>query len=165
MQDNAVANPFYRVLPATSSRGSGATITANALKTAFPQFTSVTQTTTNGPWGRYHGLQTRWEKRLSGGVQFVANYTFSKNMYFEPQSLVNDRFYKYVTDNDRPHVARVFFTADLPFGRQQALGRSWPRWLDEIAGGWAGRWWFAIAAVTRWASAAPMADQSRCRTR
>ena len=61
-------------------------------------------------------------------------------MYYDPQSVVNDRFYKYVTDTDRTHVARLFFTADLPFGRHRAYGRDWPRWLDEIAGGWGFTW-------------------------
>jgi hypothetical protein len=74
------------------------------------------------PWGRYHGLQTRWEKRLSHGLQFIANYTYSKSLYYDPQSVVKDRFYKYVTDTDRTHIARLFFTADPPFGRQRAYG-------------------------------------------
>jgi hypothetical protein len=139
-QDSATANPFYGILPASSSRGSGPTITANALKTRFPQFSSVTQCLTNGPWGRYHGMQTRWEKRLTRGVQFVANYTWAKNIYFDPQSVVNDRFYKYVNPTDYTHVARLFFTGDVPFGRHQRWGASWPRWLDAIGGGWAMTW-------------------------
>ncbi len=139
-QDNSTANPFYGILPPSSSRGSGANITANALKVRFPQFSSVTQALTNGPWGRYHGLQTRWEKRFSHGLQFVANYTWAKNIYFDPQSLVNDRFYKYVNPFDYTHVARLFFTADAPFGRHQRWGAGWPRWLDAIGGGWAMTW-------------------------
>jgi hypothetical protein len=149
-QDNTVANPFRGVLPATSTRGAAANIAANQLRTQFPQFTTVTQRNMNGPWGRYHSLQSRWEKRMSDGVQFVANYTYSKNLLHDPQSVVNDRFYKSVTDNDRTHVARLFLTADLPFGRRQKFGRSWPRWLDGIAGGWAVTW------VTRYASGAAL---------
>jgi hypothetical protein len=149
-QDNSTANPFYGILPSTTSRGAGQTITANQLKTAFPQFTSVTQRNTNGPWGRYHAMQSRWEKRMSQGVQFVANYTYSKNLLHDVQSLVNDRFYKSVTDNDRTHIARLFFTADLPFGKQRAWGKSWPGWLDVTAGGWAVTW------VTRYSSGAAL---------
>lgn len=149
-QDNSTNNPFFGILPPTSSRGSGRTITANQLTTRFPQFTSVNQENTNGPWGRYHGLQSRWEKRMSRGIQFVANYTYAKNLFTDPQSLVNDRVYKHVRDNDRTHVARLFFTADLPFGKRRAWGRDWPRWLDEAAGGWAVTW------VTRYASGAPL---------
>jgi hypothetical protein len=149
-QDQATTNPFYGILPPSTSRGSSRTITANLLRVRFPQFTSVNQMLTNGPWGRYHSLQSRWEKRMTHGVQFVANYTFSKNIYFDPQSLVNDRFYKSVTDNDRTHIARLFFTADLPFGRKRAWGANWPRWLDHIAGGWAFTW------VIRYTSGAPL---------
>ena len=149
-QDNSTSNPFYRILPATTPRGSAATITANQLRTRFPQFTSVTQENTNGPWGRYHGLQSRWEKRMSRNIQFVANYTYSKHLLHDPQSLVNDRFYKSVTDNDRTHIARLFFTADLPFGKRQAWGSNWPRLLDLAAGGWAVTW------VTRYSSGAAL---------
>lgn len=139
-EDQAVPNPFFGILPASSTRGASRTITANLLRVRFPQFTGVNQMLTNGPWGRYHSLQSRWEKRMNKGVQFVANYTFSKNIYFDPQSLVNDRFYKSVTDNDRSHIARLFFTADLPFGRQRRWGSDWPRWLDHVAGGWGFTW-------------------------
>jgi hypothetical protein len=148
--DSSVANPFYGVLPSTSSRGGASTVTANALKVAFPHFTSVNQELTNGPWGRYDSLQTRWEKRMSNGFQFVANYTWSKNLYYDPQSLVNDRFYTSVTDTDRTHVARMFVTFDLPFGDKRYLGSDWPRWLDTIAGGWAATW------VTRYSSGAAL---------
>jgi hypothetical protein len=95
-------------------------------------------------------MQSRWEKRMSQGVQFVANYTYSKNLLYDLQSLVNDRFYKSVTDNDRTHIARLFFTADLPFGKQRAWGKSWPGWLDLTAGGWAVTW------VTRYSSGAAL---------
>jgi hypothetical protein len=150
-QDNTVPNPFNRVLPVTSNRGGSPTIAANQLRTRFPQFSGVTQRNTNGPWGRYHAMQSRWEKRMSHGLQFVANYTYSKNLYHDPQSVVNDRFYKYVTDTDRTHVARLFLTADLPFGRKQKWGRSWSRPLDAVAGGWAITW------VTRYSSGAALA--------
>ncbi|MGE5482858.1 MAG: carboxypeptidase regulatory-like domain-containing protein [Bacteroidota bacterium] len=144
-QDQPVSNPFRGILPATSSRGAAATISANQLKTRFPQFTSVTEYNTNGPWGRYHALQARWEKRLSHGVQIVANYTFSKNMEFTPQSVVNDRFYKTVTASDRPHLGRIFFTGDLPFGKNRWRGNTWPGWLQQIAGGWSLSWAFKYA--------------------
>ncbi len=149
-EDFVTSNPFYGILSPSTSRGSARTITANQLKVRFPQFTSVTQMLTNRPWGRYHSLQTRWEKRMSHGFQFVANYTFSKNIYFDHQSIVNDRFYKYVTPNDRNHIARLFFTADLPFGRSQRWGSGWPRWLDSLAGGWSFTW------VIRYTSGAPL---------
>jgi len=145
-QDYSTTNPFFGILPATTPRGSGRTITANLLKTRFPHYTSVTERNANGPWGRYHALQSRWEKRMSHGVQFVANYTWSKNISFDPQSVVNPRFYKSVTDNDRTHIARLFFTADLPFGRRRTWGANWPRWLDQFLGGWALTW------VTRFSS-------------
>lgn len=145
MEDQAVPNPFLNILPPASVRGSAATITANQLKTRFPHFTSVTEYNARGPWGRYHALQTRWEKRLSHGVQVVANYTFSKNMEFTPQSVVNERFYKTVTSSDRPHLGRVFFTGELPFGRNRWKGHAWPGWLQHIAGGWSLSWAFKYA--------------------
>ncbi|MFB3903517.1 MAG: carboxypeptidase regulatory-like domain-containing protein [Acidobacteriota bacterium] len=144
-EDNTTTNPFYGILPASTSRGASAKITANQLKVRFPQFTSVTEQNVNGPWGRYHSMQTRWEKRLSDGVQVVANYTFSKNMEFDPQSLVNDRFYKTVTASDRTHLARIFATADLPLGKNKRIGATWPRWLDHVVGGWSLTWIFKYA--------------------
>ena len=149
-QDQSVPNPFFGILSPATGRGGSPTITANQLQVRFPHFTSVEQTLTNGPWARYHSLQSRWEKRMTHGVQFVANYTFSKNMYFDVQSLVNDRFYKSVTAGDRTHIARLFLTADLPFGRTRAWGATWPSWLDRIAGGWGFTW------VMRYTSGAPL---------
>ncbi len=144
-QDQAVPNPFRGILPASSSRGAASTISANQLETRFPHFTGVTEYNAIGPWGRYHALQARWEKRFSHGVQVVANYTFSKNMEYDPQSVVNDRFYKTVTASDRPHLGRVFFSGELPFGRNRWKGNNWPGWLQHIAGGWSLSWAFKYA--------------------
>src|SRR5260370_32981191 len=83
--DRVVNNPFFGVLPPTSTFGAGATIAAKNLYYAFPLFNGVTMST--NPWAsyRYDSLQLRTEKRftgnrdIGGALTLVFGYTFSKN--------------------------------------------------------------------------------------
>jgi hypothetical protein len=143
----SVPNPFLGILPATSTRGQGATVTIDRLRRQFPQFDSVNIVAANTGRVQYHALQTSANKRFSGGLQFVASYTFSKAMQFIGSSLINERHNnRSVAATDYPHIFRVFATYDLPVGRGRAFGSNWPRWLDNAIGGWNATW------VTRYTS-------------
>jgi hypothetical protein len=148
--NTSVSNPFLGVLPADSTLGQGSTIRVNRLRLRFPQFNNVTIQGVNTGRVQYHGFQTRLQKRMSGGVTFVANYAFSKMMEYDVESLVNARSYRTVAATDRPHLLRAFATADLPVGRGRALGGDMPGWLDYIAGGWNTTW------VTKYTSGEPL---------
>jgi hypothetical protein len=92
--------------------------------------------------GQYDALQASIERRFSAGVQFSANYTWSKAMGYADNSdsrpLVQAIPYydlnRTVRGYDRTHVAHFTGIWELPFGK----GR---RWVTEgpmkyIVGGW-----------------------------
>jgi hypothetical protein len=127
-ESNSVRNPFFGIFPATSTLGQGTTFTQNRLWARFPQFTNVNIVGSNTARTIYHGLQMRLEKRFSHGLALVANYTNSKIMEYNATSMVNSRWYRTVSDMDRPQIFRLFFAYELPWGR----GRMWGGW--ELTG-------------------------------
>lgn len=106
----------------------------------------------NTPLGfsNYQALQLQLNKRLSYGLQFLANYTFSKNLgnissafgdtwgmnWGRPQDYNNLKLEKSVLEFDQTHVVKIGASYDLPLGRQRTFGTNMSRALDAIAGGW-----------------------------
>jgi hypothetical protein len=143
----SVANPFTGILPPTSTLGQGTTIRIDRLRRRFPQLNNVNMIGSNTGRAQYHALQTSVRKRLSSGLHFVANYSFSKAMQYTGASLINERHNnRSVAATDFPHIFRVFATYDLPVGRGRAFGGEWPGWLDNVIGGWNTTW------ITRYTS-------------
>lgn len=94
----------------------------------------------------YHGLSGRLEKRFSGGLQFMAAYTFSKNLDYGgsaasgggqtggPQTITNIRAGRGPSGFDVKHRFVVNYLYELPFGP----GKPWANTgvLRWVAGGW-----------------------------
>ncbi len=94
---------------------------------------------------QYDALQTRIDRRFANGIQFGANYTFSKSTGIagNPNSdgalRINIPEYydlnRSLSDFDRPHNLNITSIAELPFGPNR-------RWLNDggvvsqIVGGW-----------------------------
>ena len=151
-QTNSVPNPFRGLLPANSTLGQGATVRANSLTVLFPAFSTVTQQRNASGRNNYHSFQARVQKRMSHGLQLVANYTFSRAMLYYQYSAVNSRpNWRAVAGNDLPHMVRVFAIYELPFGRGRSWGKTWGRPLDSVLGGWSLTW------AARYNSGAPLA--------
>ncbi|HTM47215.1 MAG TPA: TonB-dependent receptor [Bryobacteraceae bacterium] len=129
-ENNAVPNPFLGVFPATSTLGRGATITQSRLWPMFPQFTTLTGQGFNTGQALYHSLQMKADKRLSGGLNMLWAYTFSRLMDNNTTSIVNARHYRAVSLYDQKHVMRLAFTYQLPFRFKSMV-------LRQAAGGWA----------------------------
>lgn len=121
---------------------------AQALR-PFPQFSDVRVIAPTIGNSNYHGVNFRVDKRFSRGLQFNANYTFSKAIddvesRDELGGNAGDNAFanQYDRRADRGlsgnHIGHRFIgsaTWDLPFGE----GRAWSignRFLDQIAGGW-----------------------------
>src|SRR6185312_8062232 len=110
-------------------------------------------TASTGPQD-YHGLQVVLQKRLSEGLEFQANYTWSKCM-------TNDRgFYGQLGSGgqaavqghwqnsydaaadwgpcyyDVQHAFNGFVTYNLPFGKNRAFGGSLNKVVDAVVGDW-----------------------------
>ena len=76
----SVANPFYGVLPANTSRGAQPKIQRRNLLLQYPHFTGVTMNNTSLGESWYDSLQAKLEQRLRGGLAVLASYTVSKTM-------------------------------------------------------------------------------------
>lgn len=106
----------------------------------------------NVPLGfsNYQAVQFQINKRFSRGLQFLTNYTFSKNLgnissafgdtwgmnYSRPMDYNNLRLEKSVLEFDQTHVVKIGASYELPFGRGRSFGSKMPRALDFAAGGW-----------------------------
>lgn len=130
-----VANPFAGLIPGTGLNGS--LIARNQLLVAFPQFIDVTAQKLNDGSSHYHAMQVRFERRFSSGLQFMANYQWSKLL--ERRSRLNelDPFLeKRIAAEDRPHRLVASGSYELPFGRGKLFLSSAPGVVNQIVGGW-----------------------------
>ena len=133
------------VIPLVNGRGPAAQ--SQTLR-PFPQFNNVTLK--SPPWGNstYHALNLKVEKRYSNGLNFLANYTWSKFIddvqgnadlhtitgagYTHPALR---RLDKSISNNDIPHRFIASAVYELPVGRD----RHWKisnGLLNAIAGNW-----------------------------
>ncbi len=113
----------------------------------------------NNGYYRYDSAQIEVRRRLSQGLYFQGNYTFSKNLtnaIGTSQSLVepfldnnNKQWDKQRADFDDTHVFNFNGIYDLPFGKS----RKWlsnNRVLDRVVGGW------QLSGIVSWTSGAPI---------
>jgi hypothetical protein len=110
-------------------------------------------------YSNYNALQASFQRRLSHGLEFQANYTWAKCMgnssgfyaqYGDTNANLtqagNNHFFFQNTYNPRADYGRCdqnitnsfngFITYDLPFGRGRTFGSNMNRAADLIAGGW-----------------------------
>ncbi len=131
-----VPNPFFGVIPRSSSLGDP-TITQAQLLKPFPEYTTVSLYRNNVGTTRYDGLELSVRQRLSHGLQYSAAYTYSKLMddassVFDASILtgpvanfpVADSFTRSLerddSNGDIPHVFVSSILWDLPFGAGRA---------------------------------------------
>jgi Carboxypeptidase regulatory-like domain/TonB dependent receptor len=115
------------------------------------QIGQISGTASNGNQS-YHSMQLVVQKRLSQGLSFQANYTWSKCMsdsigYYGAggQSAPTSAYWQNLYDNkaqwgpcfyDVTHIFSGYATYDLPFGRNRAYGKNMNRFADAVVGGW-----------------------------
>jgi len=132
------------------------------------------QLTTDYGWssvGRsnYNGLQANLRKRLSHGMQFDLNYTYSKSIDFTsgaarlgfsgtanigaPGSRLVNAFrpqdVRGVSDFDTTHQINANWIAELPFGKGRRFGHDSSGLVDAIVGGW------QLSGLARWTTGFP----------
>jgi hypothetical protein len=93
----------------------------------------------------YEGLQAKLEKRYSYGLNFTANYSFSKTMDVggagfgsssspqNPNDMAADRA---LSSLDRANIFSFNAVYTLPFGRGRHFGSNFNSFEDAILGGW-----------------------------
>ena len=102
---------------------------------APPGATLVTQEANSS----YHSLQSRLEKRYSGGLAFLASYTWSKAIDIVSGNLGNPsapNAQRGLADYDIPHRFVLSATYDLPFGSGRRWLSSSKGLVDAVLGGW-----------------------------
>ena len=140
-------NPFYGILPVTSTQGASPQIAAQDLFRPMPQFAGVNFTT--NPWAsyRYDALQLSANKRFfgsrkTGALTLIFSYTFSK-AWQRANRLntwnLNEPPVHELTQYDKPQTLAFSGVWDLPFGRNRLLNPS-NRAVSAIAGGWGTNW-------------------------
>jgi hypothetical protein len=117
-----------------------------------PQFEVNTIDTSLGS-SSYNGLLVTVRKRLTHGLQFDVNYTYShsidnnsdtanQNGNFQPGvtailcDATNPHACRGNSEFDAKHIINADLVYDLPFGRGKPLAHDVNRWVDEIIGGW-----------------------------
>lgn len=116
---------------------------AQALR-AFPQYQTITDNDSPTGNSTYHALLLKAEKRFSNGLQFLASYSYSKqisdmNMLLDvdlpsPQDQYNRRLEKSLGNNQIPQRAILSYSYELPFGKGKPFLKS--GLMAAVAGGW-----------------------------
>ncbi len=131
-----VPNPFQGLLPGTNLNGS--TISKSQLLVLYPQLTGLTKESVTDGYSNFHSFNAKVEKRLSYGLQMLANLSISRTMEATSRLNASDPAYEYiVADQDRPYRLVLSGSYDLPIGKGKAFVSSAGPWLDRLVGGWA----------------------------
>lgn len=119
----------------------------------------------NKSYSNYHGLLSSLHKRLSHGLQFDVNYTYSHSID-NSSTIANNatgtaetggyggflcdairlRSCRANSDFDVTHLVSADGLYDLPFGKGRWLGSNAPGWVNQIIGGW------QVAFLNQWRS-------------
>ncbi len=131
--------------------------------TPFPQLLNgQTVAAWNAPLGfsTYHALQIQLNKQYSGGLSWLANYTFSKaianvtNTYAggtgAPIDAYNLGLQKSIASYDQPQVVKVGVTYELPIGKSKRFGANLNPLVNGIVGGW------RLSYIGNYASGTPL---------
>lgn len=166
--NDVVENPFFGLLPATSSLGARTTTRGQLLR-PYPQFTAVTHLWATEAHSTYHALQMKFRKRYRAGLQMLASYTWSKSIddvssvadFFglqNPGYTNNNRKYldKSLSALDIPHRLVTNFQYELPIGKGRRFNPG------GVAGVVAGNW--SINGIMNLQSGAPISIASRQNT-
>jgi len=144
---NGVVQPFP---------GAGAPQPAGCPKSPFQDTPGVGYTgnirfTDSNAMMNYNALQASFRQRLAHGLQYIANYTYSRAMtnsigFYGAPGINNPSAYAQnpynmsgeygPTGQDVRNAVNFTLVYDLPLGRGRKYGASMPLFVDEIVGGW-----------------------------
>ena len=102
----------------------------------------------------YDALQAKIDKRFNNGLQFVAHYTWSKNLTHDGTYANIDPQVNYGPDDfNRKHVFSISSVFELPFGKGKRFMGNAGRALDLLIGG------FQLNTTTNYSSGLPWTPQ------
>ena len=142
-QSHQLLQPDFNYVPNLATANTS--INGNSLR-RYPDIGSISGTATFG-YGNYHGMTAKLEKRLSGGLQFVASYTYGHALANTGTTLSgsgglynkNPANYAESYTNASWDIRHNFTSGinyEIPFGRGRQYGSNVNRAVDLIAGGW-----------------------------
>jgi hypothetical protein len=114
-------------------------------------YTGTIRFTDSNAMMNYNALQATFRQRLSHGLQYTANYTYSRAMtnslgFYGAPGINNPSAYAEnvynlgldygPTGQDVRNAVNFNLVYDLPIGRGRKYGANMPLFLDEIVGGW-----------------------------
>jgi len=160
-----VPNPYFGLLPASSSLG-GKTVSAAQLLKPFPRFLNVATYRNNAGGTTYNAFQAKVEQRFSRGMYLLFAYTrskllddassvFSTTVLSSPNSsslIAADTYRPYlerdVSSGDMPNVMSVSGIYELPAGKGHRFASK------GIAGALLGGW--SLNAIASFQSGMPV---------
>ena len=143
--NGTVPNPFFGILDPGLTLGQPTVQLGNLLK-PYPQYSGVSAANAAYANSNYHALQTRFEKRFSHGLSFLASFTYSKTITDGSDGLWNRAdggrnnycrsCERAVSSYDQPLRFVSNTTYELPIGQGKALGSTWNKYANAALGGW-----------------------------
>lgn len=135
-----------------------------------PQYSSLYGWTSNGN-SAYNAGQFSLRRRMSDGLQFDLNYTYSKSIdigsnaerinHFQgsgfASQIINAWYPNQLrgpSDFDNTHQFNANWVYELPFGRGKHLGGGMNNLVDAVIGGW------SVSGLWRWTSGYPFSISS-----
>ena len=115
----------------------------------FPQYSGVTDVYGDVGQSNYNALQASIQQRLSHGLTFNLNYTFSKAL-----GTINGNRSAYIQEKslsttDQPHLVNAFYSYQLPVGKGHTFNPE-----NKVVGGIVSGW--QVSGITRFASGTPL---------
>ena len=132
-----VSNPFLGIEAfAGTAYYTGKTTARSQLLRPYPHFGSLSDSLPAGMnW--YHAFTASFQRRFAAGLQFQANYTWSKSMTATEYLNETDSLPLHtISDLDRPHRLVMSGVFEMPFGKGKKIAGGAPAWVNHIIGGW-----------------------------
>jgi hypothetical protein len=113
-----VANPYFGLIPRSSSLGDP-TITVAQLMKPYPEYTTVSLYRNNVGDTNYQGVTVKLEQRFTRGLSYIVSYTRSRlrddaSSVFDASILTGPIANYPVADSFNRHLERDYSTGDIP---------------------------------------------------
>jgi Carboxypeptidase regulatory-like domain len=134
-----VPNPFQGLANVSGGASTNSTVAMNQLLNPVKILGGMTQNLVPFGSNQYDAMLAKVEHRFSKGFALINSFTWSK--LFEDTSWTGPEIAGRLVEHklggeDRPFHLSISPIWQLPIGRQQAFGKSMPKALDAVVGGW-----------------------------
>lgn len=151
--DQLLANPLYGLQPFFGTNSFSSQNTSRATQAVpYPAFGSLTELTRNDGATWYNSFQLTVETRRRAGMNLLATYTLSKNIYRSGYSDVQRNIMQQgVYQFDRTHRLTLGAVYQLPFGEGRPLLNTSNRFWKRVVSGWETTWMLQAQSGLPWA--------------